>query len=245
MSASFASASTQRLGNSVPPITTYPFTVAMWVFPLASTGQLTFWSLADTAGDTNSFDLRTNNTSWSFVATAGSSSTTSTGTVTVSKWGFVVVRAISATNRRLAILHFDGSAAHAQTTASRAPAGVDNMSLGALVRSSASQAFDGFIGEFWFTDTDIQTDGAQMQNALLRQLAYGGPFSVPHIAKDIVEYRALRVHPDSRGDQPGEVFHGKFGRQTWSNTNGVTIGPHPPLPYWYVKPGQTLRPLMV
>lgn len=122
---------------------------------------------------------------------------------------------------------------------------MDAMAIGSQASATPTEFFDGRMAEIWYTNTDIQADGLQLQDALLRQLAYGGPFSVPHIAKDIVEYRSLRVHPDSRGDQPSEVYHGKFGRQIWTNANGVTAGPHPPLPYWYVKPGQTRRPLIV
>lgn len=85
----------------------------------------------------------------------------------------------------------------------------------------------GQIAEIWYTNTDIQPDGAQLQNSTLRQLAFNGPFSLPHIAKDIVEYRSFRSRLDSRQDTPEEVYHRGL-RQTWTNTNGVTLGPHPP-----------------
>lgn len=117
--------------------------------------------------------------------------------------------------------------------------------MGLGTDGGGTQPFTGRLAEFWCTNTDIQADNAQLQDWMARQLAYGGPFSVPHIVKDIVEYRSLRVFPESRGDRGTEVYHGKFGRQTWANTNGVTTGPHPPLPYWYVKPGQTQRQLVI
>jgi hypothetical protein len=101
---------------------------------------------------------------------------------------------------------------------------------------------DAFISEFWYTNTDIQPDGAQLNDDLLRQLAYGGPFSVPHVAANLIEYRSFRKVIESDQDEAvGDgVYWGGAGRQVWTNTNGVTRGPHPPLPGWYAKPNRTI-----
>jgi len=37
------------------------------------------------------------------------------------------------------------------------------------------------VAEFWYTDADIQFNNAQISDTLLWQLAFYGPFSVPHI----------------------------------------------------------------
>jgi hypothetical protein len=116
------------------------------------------------------------------------------------------------------------------------------LTCGALQTSAgASVPFDGNVAEFWYTNTDIQPDGAQLDGNLLRQLAYGGPFSVPHIAGDILEYRSFRKVIESDQDEAvgDEVYWGGAGRQVWTNTNGVTRGPHPPLPGWYRKPADS------
>jgi len=110
--------------------------------------------------------------------------------------------------------------------------------LGALGHSAPTFFLNGLIAEYWLTNTDIQPDGAQLDDNLLRQLAYGGPFSVPHIAKDLIEYRSFRKVIESDQDEaPGdEVYWGGAGRQVWTNTNGVRRGPHPPLPGYYKRP---------
>lgn len=98
------------------------------------------------------------------------------------------------------------------------------------------------IAEFWCTNTDIQADGGQLDNTFLSQLAFGGPFSVPHVASAVVEYRSFRVHPSL--NDPYETYS-DYGGQTWTNNGAATTGPHPPLPYWYVKPGQNNKVLTI
>ena len=118
---------------------------------------------------------------------------------------------------------------------------MDNMTVGNLKRTSNNNFSDCRVGELWYTNTDIQPDGAQLDDNLLRQLAYGGPFSVPCCAKDIIEYRSFRKVIESNQDEAvgDEVYWGGAGRQVWTNTNGVTRGPHPPLPGWYRKPADS------
>jgi hypothetical protein len=253
MAALFTGASTQYLINATTaglPSTGYPFTVGMWINLTAVDNVVRdLFAISDTATTNNLFVIRMAGTeTFGFAAQAGGTSNTAAlATVVVAQtWNFLVARAISATNRKIAALYSTGATEHATSATSRAPAGLDTMTLGALSTSAGIlEPWDGRIGEFWLTNTDIQADGAQLLGSTLQQLAYGGPFSIPHIAKDIVEYRSFRKHPVSDGDLATEVFHGKFGRQTWTNTNGVTIGAHPPLPYWYRKPGQYRRVLTI
>lgn len=96
----------------------------------------------------------------------------------------------------------------------------------------------------WYTNTDIQADGEQLQDSTLRQLAFGGPFSLPHIARDIIAYRSFEDCLDSSQDRPGSVYH-RGARQVWTNTNGVTLGPHPPAAIWYDKPLPELGPMVI
>lgn len=247
MAASFVSASSQKLTNSASPITAFPATLAFWCYPATTNLQL-LAGFFDTATAINYFRIFTGVTGQFRITISDTTSGqvgASAGTTTANAWHFLVTRWISATNQRIAVLNADGSTAHGQQTASRTPLSIDTVAIGVSETSSPSNFYDGSIGEFWVTNSDIQEDGAQLQESLLWQLAYGGPFSVPHIAKDIIEYRSLRKYPSSEGDEIGEVYFGAAGRQTWTSTNGVTTGPHPPLPYWYVKPDQTIRNLTV
>lgn len=250
MAALFTAASTQYLTNAAPAVLDYPFTVGMWV-NLAALGTVTrgLWALSDTATTNNWFGVEIASTEVVRVAAAAGGSQNSAGLLTplvVGTWNFVVARFIGSGNRRIAGLYATGSTEHAQGITARAPAGMDTMSIGARQDSSGPLVpMEGSIAEIWYTNTDIQADGAQLQEAMLFQLAYGGPFSVPHIAKDIIEYRSFRKYPSSEGDEIGEVFHGALDRQIWSNINGVTIGPHPPLPYWYRKPEDISRTLVI
>lgn len=241
MAASFASASSQFLINSAPAFTDVPFTVGMWVRPSTIGAVRACFSMGDNNVSLSNYCFlgQTAADNWRIAAVvAGATGQTNTGIVVANKYVFLIGRFISAVNRRIAVLNPDGSAVHGQNVTSKILTGIDNMTIGATVTSTVDNLFDGSISEFWYTNTDIQPDGAQLNDALLRQLAYGGPFSVSSIVKDIIEYRSMRIYP---GD--GDVYQRRSF--TWNNTNGVTTDSHPPLPYWYMKPGQVQSLLVV
>lgn len=249
MAASFAAASSQSIRNAGASVTAPPFTVGFWLnMPTSATTRVIF-SLADT-GVTNSYWIIFKSTS--DVLTFGSSQTNGGSqnsavatAISGNAWEFVIARAISTSNRRMSVLHATGLVEHVQGTTIVTPTGIDTIAFGGRITSAPDLPNEGLVGEFWCTNTDIQPDGAQLDGAMFRQLAYGGPFSVPHVAKDIIEYRSLRKYPSSEGDDVSEVYFGGAGRQTWTNTNGVTTGTHPSLPYWYVKPNQNQRALVI
>jgi hypothetical protein len=103
---------------------------------------------------------------------------------------------------------------------------------------------DGKIAGLWYTNTDIQADGGQLQERTLRQLAFNGPFSLPNIAKDIVEYRGFRSSLASRQDDPSEVYY-RGTPPVWTNVNGVTLGPHPPAADLWVPPQVDYAPMVL
>lgn len=239
MAGNFTAASTQYLSNSAPPVLDYPLTVAFW-FNLAAVGTVSrsLWGLSDTATTNNYLRIRMGaNEQVNIGAAAGGAASENAVATTLvpDTWNFLIARFISATSRRLSILFPTGAIASVNGTTSTAPTGMDRMTFGANQTSAgATDPWDGLIAEAWYTNTDIQADGAAIQGDLMRQLAYGGPFSVPHIAADVLEYRSLRCGLASDQDNAEEVY--AQARQTWSNVNGVTLGAHPPLPYWYEKP---------
>lgn len=235
-----------RLTNASPPPTITGtvtlFTVAGWVYPtITNAADQTFWSLSDTAGTANWFrfsQLATTDV-WRFGRrdTGGGEQRADCATAaTLNAWSFFVCRAITATNIRLSIRHPSGLIEHAQNTTSRSPAGIDSLQLGCLQTTSVTESIAGVVGELWYTDIDIQGDGAQLNNDFMHQLAFGGPFSVPHVAASLLEYRSLRAGLDSKDDSAEEIYAGKAGWQTWAGS-GV-LSHHPPLPYWYKKPNQ-------
>lgn len=222
MSAVFVGASSQSLQNAAPPVTAYPFTVGMWVYPQA-TGSQTIWSLGQ-SGAVNFWRLgiAAAGNAWAIAINGGSA----TGGAAVSNaWQFIVGRLIASGNQRMAALNADGSTTHVALTSAIAVTSVNLMTLG--IRVDAAQAYTGRVAEFWIADVDIQPGGAQLQDALLRQLAYFGPFSVPHIANRVLDYRSLRSRLDSARDVPDEIYH-RSVRQVWTNSNAATRGPNPP-----------------
>lgn len=237
MGANFISGSSQYLLNNPSLITAYPFTVGMWIRATTVGVNKCAWSNAvDTTNYWELWQFAAN--TWTFETNDGGGDADATGGSVVSGvWTFIVMRGISATNRRIATLLSTGAATHAQNTTSRTPTGIAQNNLG---RSFAfASYFDGQIAEFWYTLTDIQPDGLALDDGLLRQLAYRGPFSVPSVGAAILsggEYRSLFSSQGSITDKPGEVLWGGRGRQTWVNNGGVRVGLHPPLPPDYVRP---------
>jgi hypothetical protein len=218
--------------QSPAAITAAPFTVGCWV-SAANFATAGFWTIFDDPSGTNWFQLYCPAGNFHFAATTsglGGEVAAVGGGATANMWFFVVCRANSPTNRRIDMISADGSTTHGQNTTSNVPA-ASTFYLG----SGAGNAL-GSVAEFWYTDTDIQADGLQLDDNLLRQLAYGGPFSVPHIEKDIIEYRSLRSAITSAKDRSDEVYSGHLGRQAWTATNAPIIAPHCPLPYWYENP---------
>lgn len=247
MAAEFVAASSMYLQNAGATLA-MPFTMACWVRPTNTGAIQTWFNVSDTATANNYWLVGKSGTEqFRVVAAAGGvgNATNLATTFTANLWHFVLVRIISATSRRLSAVNASGLIEHAQGTTSRNPTGIDSISVGAQRVNSTLLPMDGSIGEFWYTDTDIQPDGAQLENALLMKLAFGGPFSVPHVAQSLVEYRSFRSGLESTQDRPEEIYYRGL-RPTWTNTNGVNLGPHPPLPGWYQRPGGIItRPALV
>lgn len=226
---SLAVTGTQTLKNTTAPVTGYPITVGCWVRPAAAGNVFrSIWQLSKLTDATDRLALyQWTGSTWCTLATVSSADDTCTGgTVTALQWHYLVARFISTTNRRIDVLNASTSTAHTQSTGSAAPASLVEINIG--TDTGGADAFSGQIAELWYTNTDIQPDGASLDNILLRQLAYNGPFSVPYIAKDIVEYHSF-VSAFGKSDHPGEVFWGARGQQIYTVTGSPLIGQHVPL----------------
>lgn len=253
MSQVFVSASSHRAWiQANTPAFVVPFTVACWVKPTLVSGVKTMWSWGDTGTATHYWALTQNaGTAFRIDCRAGGTLVSgSTGVPVANRWYFIVVRCISATNRRISVWCNAAGAAHIQEATSRSPAGADFFAVGALSTSTQIQFWDGMMGEFWFTLTDIQPDGLQLQIAMLKQLAYYGPFSVPRIAKDILSYSSWRGGMGVSTDAVDRGYN--YTKQIyfnprvlppvwhWPNNYPDFVGDDPPLNRLYVSP----RPVM-
>lgn len=246
MSASFVSASTQKLSNAAPPVTGVPFTVGMWVWATTAIGASSkaFWGLTLSSSSVDYFILYfsgTGSTPASSVALQASSGTASDSIgvgnpTSAGAWYYVLARCISATNRRLSVLLPGGAVSHAAGTVSVVPATLNTVAIGNRSSSSNDIFWDGNVAEYVMTGTDIQPDGLQTADWLVRQMAYRGPFSIPYLIPNILDYRSLRASAGSETDKSGEFFSGSRGRQVWTNTNRVLAGGHPPLLPGYRSP---------
>lgn len=243
MAASFVAASVQSLNYTPSLITGAPFSVGFWFNVASVTPTAGIWALADTGGSGDHFELYhegsalasyTNNNRLAF-ATA----------LTANAWVYFVWRVISATNRRMSALFPAGVYEHVQATGSLTPGSIDSMKIGGAL-SSGGFDLGGRVAEFWYTNADIQADGAALFNSTLRQLAYEGPFRMMNLMGSHFHYRSFRRGLASDQDGLGDVFTKGAVPPTWTNTNATTIGPHVPLPQSYFRPdGAMTRALVV
>lgn len=247
MAAFFTASSTQRLLNSAHPLPAAltPATIAMWVKPTTSGAAKRFWSVADPSSSTDFAELNIS-AAGAFGGAAKTSTWAVSGTAVVGSWHFVLVRFISSTSRWLQVLFPDGSVTSAQNAGSNTLTAATSMALGIRISSGLNNPFDGHIAEFWYTKANPYGITGALPNPLFRILAYEGPFGVPEIAKDLQEYRSLRVHPIRGHGEDQIIGNGvKSSQAQWSNVNGVVRSQHPPLPYWYENPYQRKTVLVV
>lgn len=228
-----------RINSTTPaglPTSGYPLTVGMWLnMSSVSATFNTLFSLANSSSNTHSLRIQIDyaeKLAINAVAGGISANGTLATALVAGEWCYCIARYINSTNRRISAMYKSGLIEHAQSTTSRVPTNLDRLALGISDDATPDVPCDAMIAEFFYTNTDIQADGAQLSEATLRQLAFRGPFSLPHIASGIMHYRSLRTHPIC-GDGT-DIYFGRSA-QDWVNS-GVTVGPHPPLSADYVAP---------
>jgi hypothetical protein len=232
----FVGATPGHLDNAVMAVTTYPITMAGWAYPTSS-GASQMILIGEFTGDVNQ-DIAIFGTSGNAWGADDAGGTATAGTLTTSKWHFVLGRFIASNNRRISVLHSDGSTAHAQNTTATGATGLNELTIGAR-RVGSALAFSGTLAEIWWANIDPEPDGGQTSDALLKHLAFKGPFSYPPIAKNIIDYIPM---VDNLGT---EEYSGPFGRQIWANTGSVILTNHPPLAQNYKRPWQSRRMLTI
>jgi hypothetical protein len=149
--------------------------------------------------------------------------------ITAGSWVHVVSRFLSATQRRIHHLRFGEltNQFNAATGAtSRAPTGMDTMTIGCLNLSTGQTLFwDGIIAEYWMAKGDVNSDGVAMTAENAKHLAFDGPFGLSNI--NVVDYMSFRN--GFAADGPEDRFC-SLGHK-WAAVNGPTAAPHPQLSY--------------
>lgn len=249
MAVSFVSASSQYINNAAAPVTAIPFSVGFWFKMPTGGSDPTLWSLSDTAGDVNQFYIFLNASNQIVIGALATTpaETATTTAITSDAWAYVVARFISATNRRISVRHASGVIDNAQNTTSKTPASIDAVTLGASGSLTKSNYIDGSIAEYWMANVDIHRGGGALPATYLHQLAFNGPFSVPFIERNLVDYRSFRQSITSDQDHGDDYFPpaNRPVRQVWTNVNSATLGPHPPLPGSYERWNRQQMPVLV
>jgi len=200
MSVKFTAASSTKLRGPTITIPVYPWTVGMWVKPALLGTIRTFWCFTSVAAADEFIRIGQSATNTWNVVSAQPAITDSWGTVDQDEWSHVIIRFISATNRRMSVLKLNGEFEQANTVGSMtidvgtAPV----ISLGATDHSAPTNFFDGDIAEYWLAygaahgDIGIASTVA-IDRALHTKIAFGGPLSHPPIAYGLREYWSFRA----------------------------------------------------
>lgn len=229
MAAVFSAGSNQVLVSNTFGITVpLPRTVGMWVRPTTTSATRYFFNWVDGSA-VHGIGQTSGN---AFFCTAGSTATATAGSI-ATDWFFVIGRHLSTTDRRISVLA-KSSISSGQNTDSQSSTASTGIQVGARNSAGTLDPFTGSIAELWCLAGDVQPDGGALQDWLLWHLAYNGPLGIPHIAPKLVHYQSFRQR--LKGPGIGDFKSTAIGRVQLNNVNGVTYGPHPPIPEMFHRP---------
>lgn len=251
--------SSQYLKNTQNLLTAFPFCVGMWVRPLALPPSFTsayVWSMTDgSATPTNQFGLELStigsSSLWSIIAQSSSAGPTAFSAIgsgsyrpTVNVWGFVLGIFISAASTAIFTLNEQGAPAGGGGSASISPSGLTGEYLAALGASTPSTFANVQIAEFWKASVNPAASMTSVSNSpamhVVRELAFKGPFSVPHVAEALTDYRAFDKPPG--GYDIGDAYLAGARQSNWQAVGSPTLARHPSLRSDYARlaPGRPL-----
>lgn len=235
MALDFSAVNAYLVNTAAPvPSAIYPLAIGMWVRPATLGTARRYWSLCDPSSNDNYIYCgQSGNDQWNVAAidpTSNNGANTPMSSVIIGAWSFILARFLATNQRAIDVLPAGGGVLQATTSNTRTPSGMTQMGLGYRASLTPGVFFDGLIGEFWWGVPIAAplSRFASLPEPTLRQLAYGGPFSIPSVAASIREYRSFRTNPVGGEGRDIHVGSG-VPWQNWSNVNGVTTGPHPPL----------------
>jgi hypothetical protein len=224
-------------------VTDYPFSMGMWTRPNSADGITSaFFTMSDTGTTNNYLEGRINTSEVQGVAATagGAAATANVATAGTALWTFNLFRMISSTERRIHCITNGLSTSDIRSnvsTTARAPTGMDTISIGGLVTSGGLEdGWDGDLAEYWLATGDVIPAGVVPLRAALNALAYGGPWAHSGVASRLIEYRSFREGLFSKGDVIAHNF---------TAVNAPKASAHPPLPYWYRRPGQVKTQLVI
>lgn len=219
------------------PATLYPCSFGFWL-NLPTNAAASLFGVADgllNAATQDRIMVQSNGASgWAlFSKAAGTENNTNlSGTIVAGGWHYYLLRCITITNRRLDILNPNGSVSSIQDTTSRTMTTIARMEIADRAMSVQTSPAKGTYAEFWYALDNVLGNTGAMSPAVMRQLAYGGPFSIPQLLPSLMEYRSFR-----QGAFGGGMRHTwSKGRKPWTyqlgtgNVKSVLPGIHPPLP---------------
>lgn len=219
----------QYLQLSSPPFTAPPFSIWGWAYVADLAGGDSFGDRAYFTWNAAASNFALYRLPTPAYAMWGGTSEASGGVPAIGRWFFWVWRYIATNNKRLSIFGEAGDITHLASTNTTAVVAT-NLNLGVTNAGSVGTDFWwGGMAEIGLTNTDIMPGGGVMDNTLLRQLAYYGPFSIGHIAASIGMYMPLNSQTGLGIETPAEGSWGSRGRMTWTAPNGYELGPHPPM----------------
>lgn len=228
--------------NSSPPLplTCFPMSVGFWHKPEITAGVQTIFSFMDGAsfGATGLQIFRIVANRFGAQVVAGGTDTVDAfgPTVIAGAWYYLVFRGTTSFLNLSVLSTIDGGIAAATPVATTATPTTFN-ELGIAGSAALNQA-KGWTAELWYTNTDIQPDALSLNDATMRQLAFNGPFSIPAVRDNLLEYKSLRANPVA--GNADDVFFGRKA-QYWVNS-GLKAGPHPPLVGFYPRAIQSIYP---
>lgn len=230
--------SSSYIENAASVITGYPFTMACAVINTGGVGTGMCMSIGSNT-TRNAASIGNISGNWALNADNGTAFQTTVSTVQNPgpPWVFILGRFISATNRWLTVVSAGESTTsgmfdNAQGTTNVTLSGFTRIRIGARA-DNTSQPWAGSIAEAWYTNADIQADGAATEQELAFRLAYQGPTSVPHIMPMLVEWKRLRR---SNGDSSKIVYDDQYWNAglaastsppVWTPSGTVTLTHHP------------------
>lgn len=249
MGVAFTGAGTGVYQTSTVPFTaTAPITVGMWFYATSSAAAAATWSITDnsstlnffrvgcTGGGVPSLTIRNSTAAAAVNINAG----TTGGSGTTGAWTFLIGRFATTASRFIDGIGIDGTVGGATDTSLLVPT-MNRMAIGRRTNSVVQEEFTGYIGEFWLCNTDIgATSTTALSTAIIRQLAYNGPFSVPNVSNNLIEYVSFR----SRGffDGGGTIINEYYTNILrnpidWAvNGTAPTLAVHPPISASYIGP---------
>jgi len=247
-------ANTGGSGAIIMPGGEKPWMLGCWTKP-AQNGDLLGWGRSTGTTDATTLYLAGTGKFGIRCRTASIENTiTGSQVITANTWHFVFGRSISSTSRRLSIIFPGGLVEHVQDTASQ-PAGsqCDLLAVGCQLMSAATGGtfYDGAVAECWWCPNKEVFGDVQLSTALLFQLAYQGPFSIPTLAPYVAEYLALRdwIPPGFNGGPNNNQRDTGINTQTlWTqvkSSGSIILTDHPPLPYSYVRPEESYNVMTV